>query len=122
MRAIVSQIDLNTNQEVIDNTINQFALPTVGRIDVDNSSSPKAVAFSRLGDYMFVALEGNNAVAIYDALSFANSSSGIVVGRISVGFAPQSLVVDEETRTLWVKNFLSRSVAALDLGCCGPTD
>ncbi|MGB1260124.1 MAG: PKD domain-containing protein, partial [Akkermansiaceae bacterium] len=115
VRAIVSQIDLTTNREVIDNTVNQFDLTTVGRIDVDNASMPKAIAFSPLGDYMFVAMEGNNAVMVYDSLSFENASSGVVVARIAVGLAPQSLIVDPDTNTLWVKNFTGRSVSALDI-------
>lgn len=115
VRAVISQIDLNTNREVIDNTINQFDLTTVGRIDVDNASIPKAIAFSPLGDYMFVAMEGNNAVMVYDSLSFENASSGVVVARIAVGLAPQSLIVDSISNTLWVKNFTGRSVSALNL-------
>ena len=115
VRAVISQIDLTSNKGVIDNTIDQFALSTVGRMDVDNAAMPKAIAFSPLGDYMFVAMEGNNAVVIYDALSFDHSSSGVVVGRVNVGMAPQGIVVDASSNTLWVKNLMGRSVSALDI-------
>ena len=100
---------------MIDNTVEQFDLDEVSRIDVDNAAQPKEVAFSPLGDYMFVAMEGNNALVVYDTLTFEKFTSAVTVGRIVVGRAPQSLVVDHTSNTMWVKNFLDRTVSVIDL-------
>ena len=38
-------------------------------IDIDNSDSASAVAFSPLGDYLLVTLQGNNEMVVLDALA-----------------------------------------------------
>jgi outer membrane protein assembly factor BamB len=84
-------------------------------IDLDNSDSASAVAFSPDGDYALIALQGNDEIAVLDALAFdAESGSGSVVGRFSTGAAPQGLCVDAPTRRTFVANFVGRSLSVLD--------
>lgn len=88
----------------------------VRTIDVDNSDSATAVAFSPLGDYFFVTLQGNNEVAIFDALNAGNVAGlGGFVSRRKIGSAPQAVVADSVTRRLFVKNLMSRDVTVLEL-------
>jgi len=98
VRTIVSQIDLQANREV-----------TAARTDLNDRDMASAVAFTPLGDYVFVATQGTNTVEILDAYS------GEVVGGISdVGLAPQGLAVSDDGTRLYVHHFMSRSVAAFD--------
>ncbi|MEM1247498.1 MAG: Ig-like domain-containing protein [Acidobacteriota bacterium] len=83
--------------------------------DVDNSASSSAVAFSPLGDYAFVALQGNGEVLVLDALLDPATTLGGLVTRIAVERAPQGLCADASSESLFVKNFLSRSVSIADL-------
>jgi cytochrome c peroxidase len=101
VRARVSEINLAANVE-----------NDAGRLDIDNSDSPSAIAFSPLGDYMFVAVQGNNFVAVYDRLA---PSSSIVAPmlRVGVGKAPQGLAFG--SNRLFVRNFTDRSVTRLEL-------
>lgn len=86
--------------------------------DIDNSDSPSALAFSPLGDYLFVALQGNNEVVVYDALSIAlNPAQGGLVGRIETGLAPQGVAVSG-TRLL-SQNFMGRTLTRFDLATLG---
>ncbi len=84
-------------------------------IDLDNSDSASAVAFSPYGDYLLVALQGNNELLVLDALRL-NSTAGLgaLVGRFAVGAAPQGVCVDGTTGRSFVRNFLSRSVSVLE--------
>ena len=97
VRTIVSRIDLSAARE---------DLPA--RIDLDEHDMASAVAFSRLGDLMFVAIQGSNAVAVIDPYS------GAQVGGIPTGAAPQGLALDDEQR-LYVQNFLGRSLSVFDV-------
>jgi DNA-binding beta-propeller fold protein YncE len=105
VRAIVSEIDLAANAEVL-----------AARRDVDNSDSPSGIAFSPLGDWAFVTLQGNDVVAVYDALVDAAAVSGAVpvVARFASGSAPQGAAFDAQGR-LWVHDFLSRGSTRLEL-------
>jgi cytochrome c peroxidase len=104
-RAIISLIDLNTGLEI-----------QAARIDKDNGDSPSAVLFSPLGDYAFVALQGNNNVVAYDALVPPETYPALVPVRESfgTGLAPQGLAFDSSRLILLVQNFLGRSVSKLD--------
>ncbi len=106
VRATLMQIDLNTNAERFEQ-----------RSDLDNSEQPSSVLLSNLGDYAFVTLQGNNAVALLDTLKIAEGFSGAssVVSRIGVGLAPQGLLYDATTQQLWVQNFMDRNLSVLDL-------
>ncbi|MCP5156563.1 MAG: Ig-like domain-containing protein [Ectothiorhodospiraceae bacterium] len=108
VRAMVMQIDLATGVEL-------QAL----RRDLDNSEQPTAIAFSPLGDYAFVALQGGNAVLVLDALKIEAGFSGAssVVSRVGVGAAPQSLLLldSDAAPRLWAHDFLGRSATVIDL-------
>ena len=98
VRSIASFINLSNNQE-------QF----VNRIDFDNGGVASSGQFGRYGAYLFVALEGSKEVAVVDA--YANTE----LFRIDVGFAPQGVVVSADGQTLFVHNFLGRSVSVIDI-------
>ncbi|MEQ8660204.1 MAG: hypothetical protein RLW62_05255, partial [Gammaproteobacteria bacterium] len=108
VRAMITQIDLASASELGDR-----------RRDLDNSEQPSALAFSPLGDYVFVALQGGNAVMVIDALKVEAGFSGVssVVSRVGVGAAPQALLYDSRTDgdRLWVHDFLDRQLTRIDL-------
>jgi YVTN family beta-propeller protein len=79
------------------------------RIDHDNASVASAAAFDPLGVYLFVALETSREVAVLDA----HSRNQLM--RIDVGRAPQGLAVSADRRTLYVHNFMDRTVSVHDL-------
>ncbi|MEM9291796.1 MAG: Ig-like domain-containing protein [Acidobacteriota bacterium] len=84
-------------------------------IDLDNSDSASALAFSPLGDYLFVTLQGSDEVVVVDALAVDEVSGfGSVVTRLATGSAPQGICVDPTTQRTLVKDFLSRSVTSLE--------
>lgn len=84
-------------------------------LDLDNSDSATAVAFSPLGDYLFVTLQGNNEVVVFDALTL-NESAGLggLVTRLTTGPAPQGVVVDAASGRILTQNFMGRSVTSAD--------
>ena len=98
VRAIVSYIDLNNNAEIFAN-----------RIDLDNSSMASAAAFDKYGNYLFVALEGNRQVAVIDTYSSAE------LFRFDVGRAPHGLAISTDGLTLYVHNFMDRTVTVHDI-------
>lgn len=98
VRAISSRIDLGTLAEVPD-----------ARLDHDNASVASAAAYSPNGAYLFVALETARQVAVVDA------ARGRALFRIEAGLAPQGLAVSADGLTLYVHNFMSRSVSVVDL-------
>lgn len=97
VRAIASQIDLLSHSEV-------FA----DQLDFDDRAQPKAIQFSPFGDYVMVAMEGQNSVEIRDAYT-RNRATEI----IDTGLAPRGLALDGNT--LYVHNFMSRSISIYDL-------
>jgi YVTN family beta-propeller protein len=104
VRAMLALIDLSANQE--DSSL---------RLDIDNSDSPSAIAFSPRGDYAFLALQGNNQVAVVDVLDFLRQDSpGTVHSRWSTGLAPQGVAMDDASGALVSQNFMGRSVTAFD--------
>jgi mono/diheme cytochrome c family protein len=68
-----------------------------------------AAAFDPLGVYLFVALETSREVAVLDAHGRQQ------LMRIDVGRAPQGLVVSPDRRTLYVHNFMDRTIGVHDL-------
>jgi DNA-binding beta-propeller fold protein YncE len=86
-------------------------------VDVDNSDSPTAVAFSPLGDYLFVTLQGNNETVVLDHLLIASASGlGSFVTRLGTGAAPQGVCVDPVSERTFTQDFLGRTVTALETG------
>jgi YVTN family beta-propeller protein len=79
------------------------------RIDHDNASMASAAVFDALGVYLFVALETSREVAVLDA----HTRNQLM--RIDVGRAPQALAVSADRRTLYVSNFMDRTVGVFDL-------
>ncbi len=102
VRNMISRIDLGTGE-------------WIESIDLDNSDSAVAVAYSPLGDYLFVALQGSGEILALDALTLQVATGlGSFVTRLATGLAPQGLVVDPVTNRTFVKNFISRNVTALE--------
>ncbi len=79
------------------------------RVDHDNSSVGSAAAFHPSGAYLFVALETSRQVAVVDA------RNGVELFKLDVGRAPQGLATSADGRTLYVQNFMDRSVSVIDL-------
>ncbi len=98
VRAVSSRIDLATNQETL-----------AARIDHDNASMASAALFDPNGIYLFVALETSREVAVVDAHGRRE------VMRFDVGRAPQGLAMSADGSTLFVSNFMDRSVGVFDL-------
>lgn len=105
VRAQVMLIDLATNSENVDL-----------RLDLDNSDSPTSVAFSPLGDYAFISLQGNAQVAVVDVLDFLNPASpGTVATRWGTGIAPQGILMSPATNQLYTMDFMDRTVTVLNI-------
>lgn len=84
-------------------------------IDIDNSDSAASLAFTPLGDYLFVTLQGNNELLALDALALdAASGLGSFVARLGTGAAPQGVCFDVATNRTFVKNLTSRDVTAIE--------
>jgi DNA-binding beta-propeller fold protein YncE len=79
VRAVSSQIDINSSTEVFSN-----------RIDHDNASLASAVTYDPYGVYEFVALETSREVAV----NYAHERRQAF--RINVGRAPQALLVSPD--------------------------
>lgn len=98
VRAISSRIDLQAGAEDYD-----------ARLDHDNASLASAAVFDPLGVYLFVALETSREVAVVDVHGRAE------LFRVDVGRAPQGLTLSADGLTLYVSNFMDRSVDVYDL-------
>jgi YVTN family beta-propeller protein len=98
VRTIVSQIDLQTNAEVL-----------ASRIDLNDRDLANQVVFSPLGDYAFVSTQGTNLIEVVDAYT-----RQISTGIVDVGRAPRGMFISPTGR-LYVQNFMSRSVAVYDV-------
>lgn len=98
VRAISSRIDLSTGAEDL-----------AARIDHDNSSIASAAAFDPLGILLFVALETSREVAV------VNAHDGSELFRFEVGLAPQGVAVSGDGATVYVNNFMQRTLGVYDL-------
>jgi YVTN family beta-propeller protein len=98
VRAVTSVVDLPSGVE-------QTAL----RIDHDNAGVATGAAVSGEGRYLFVALETSREVAVYDTLQ------GFELTRLAVGRAPQGVAFGSNGRTLYVHNFMDRSLSRFDV-------
>ena len=102
VRTVVAQIDL------VGNVFSRA-------IDLDNSDSASALAFSPLGDYLLVALQGDNTLVVLDALAAGDAAGlGAFVTRLATGAAPQAVCTDAATNRTVVNDFLSRGVTVLE--------
>ena len=98
VRAVSSRINLATGLEDL-----------AARVDHDNASMASAALFDPRGVYLFVALETSREVAVVDA------HARVQLMRFDVGRAPQGLALSPDGRTLYVNNFMDRSVGVFDL-------
>jgi YVTN family beta-propeller protein len=98
VRAVSSRVDLAAGAEDYP-----------ARIDHDNASLASAAIYDPLGIYLFVALETSRQVAVIDAYD------GVELFRLDVGRAPQGLAYSEDSRRLFVSNFMDRTVSVFDL-------
>ena len=80
----------------------------MARIDHDNSGVASAILHDRLGVYMFVALENSREIAVVDA------HGGWEIFRLNTGRAPQGLALSVDGQTLYVSNFMDRTVSVFD--------
>ena len=98
VRSIASRINLTTQAEDL-----------TARVDFDNAGVPSAVAFDPWGIYAFVALEASRTVAVVDVWNRRE------IFRFGAGRAPQGLAVSPDGNTLFVHNFMDRSVSIHDI-------
>ncbi len=102
VRNVIAQLDLTSGA-------------LVEAIDIDNSDSATSIAFSPLGDYLLVTLQGNNEVIVFDTfLTAAASGLGSFVTRLDAGLAPRGLCIDPVTNRLFTGNFMARSLTAFE--------
>ncbi len=104
-------LDFQNTVRAISSNINMVSLAEndAKRVDHDNASVASAALYHPNGVYLFVALETSRQVAVLDAIK------GTQLFRIDVGRAPQGLALSAEGNTLYVKEFMDRSVSAFDL-------
>jgi len=98
IRSIASRIDLAT-QTGDEN----------GRVDFDNAGIASASAFDPLGVFLFTALEGSREVAVVEAVGKQE------ILRFEAGRAPQGLALTPDGLTLFVHNFMDRTLSVHDL-------
>jgi YVTN family beta-propeller protein len=98
VRTVVSQIVLRGAYEDLS-----------ARRDLNDKDMAQSVSFSKYGDYALVSLQGSNEVQFLDAYT------GALKGGVPVGLAPQGVAFSADHRTLFVNNFLSRSVGVYDV-------
>ena len=79
------------------------------RLDHDNAGLASAALHHPGGAYLFVALETSRQLAVIDAAGRRE------LLRVDTGRAPQGLALAADGRTLYVHNFMDRSVGAYDL-------
>lgn len=99
VRTIVSQIDLQTNAEVL-----------TARVDLNDRDLAVAVCFSPLGDYAFVATQGTNKIDVFDAYSL-----DLITSIENAGRAPIGMAFNGADGRLFVNGFLSRSILVYDV-------
>lgn len=104
VRALAMLIDLSTLEEALQH-----------RLDIDNSDSPSAIAFSPLGDYAFLTLQGNNQVGVVDVLDLlSEDTQGTLQTRWGTGLAPQAVEVNPATGQVITMDFMGRAVSLFD--------
>jgi len=98
VRAVTSYVDLGTGQEEL-----------LSRLDHDNASVTSATGWSLSGAYAFSTLEGNREVSVVDPYTHFE------LGRAETGRAPHGVVVSPDGLTLYVDDFMDRTVSVFDL-------
>ncbi|GEM_PF-1884502 len=105
IRPIYSVIDLNSNKELFE-----------ARRDFDNHEGVYDVAFSPRGDLLFFTLQGSNTVVVSDAIQLKQASGHNVDEIINelTGLAPQGILIDNVSKSVFTQNFTERSVTKFD--------
>ncbi len=98
VRAVSSHIDLALLSETLAH-----------RIDHDNSGVASTALFHPSGSYLLVALEASREVAVVDPYN------RIELFRFATGRAPQGLALASDGLTLYVHNFMDRTITSHDL-------
>lgn len=98
VRAVSSRVDLSTGLE-----------DRIARLDHDNASVASATIYDANGAYAFTALEGNRQISVLDPFTHFE------LGRVVTGRAPHGLALSPDGRTLYVDDFMDRSVSIFDL-------
>ncbi|HAV60907.1 MAG TPA: hypothetical protein DCY13_00895 [Verrucomicrobiales bacterium] len=103
-----------THDMTVRSIASRIALPdmieaTADRIDFDDAGLASAATFDPHGNFVFNTLEGSREVAVVDAWAKAE------VLRFDAGRAPQGMVLSPDGRTLFVHNFMDRTVTVHDL-------
>ncbi|MGH8576885.1 MAG: PKD domain-containing protein, partial [Gammaproteobacteria bacterium] len=98
LRAISSRIDLAS-----------LAEDYPSRMDHDDSGVAGTALFNPTSDYLFVALEASREVAVIDPYGRHE------LMRFNVGRAPLGLALSSDGSTLYVQNFMDRTVGVYDI-------
>jgi YVTN family beta-propeller protein len=98
VRAVTSVVDLVGRADL-----------TGQRIDHDNAGVATGAAISGEGRTLVVALETSREVAIYD------TQQGFQLARLPVGRAPEGVAFSSNGRTLYVHNFMDRTLTRYDV-------
>jgi YVTN family beta-propeller protein len=98
VRAITSRVDLATGQE-----------NPLERVDHDNASLASAVIYSQKGAYALAALEGNREISVFEPYSHFE------LGRVEAGRAPHGMALSPDGRTLYVDDFMDRTISVYSL-------
>jgi DNA-binding beta-propeller fold protein YncE len=115
LRSVIGRFDLNHPSGEPREPGRADAGAGRGRVDVDNSIQPSALLFSPRGDYLFAALQGNDALATFDEILIRAGGGKTSVWRTATGGAPMGLAWDEQTEMVWVRNFTTRDVTRIDI-------
>ncbi|MFO1482182.1 MAG: Ig-like domain-containing protein [Verrucomicrobiaceae bacterium] len=99
VRSITSRIDLTAEAEDFP-----------ARIDYNDAGVASTAAFEPTGIYLFTALEGSREVAVVDSWGKRE------ILRFVAGRAPEGVVTSPDGRTLYVHNFMDRTVTVHDVG------
>jgi cytochrome c peroxidase len=99
VRATMGFINLTSRQEDVNE-----------RIDVNNGDIPSFSIYSNFGNLIFLSLQGNNRVDVFDAYR-----GQFLTSIEDVGDAPQGLTLSATGDTLFVHNFLSRTNSAYNI-------
>ncbi len=98
VRAVTSKVDLTLLDEDFP-----------ARIDHDDASVTSYAAFGHYGAYLYTTLEGNRQFVISDAYT----SNELL--RVNTGFAPHGITISADGNSLYVHNFMERSVGIYDI-------
>ncbi len=103
VRSISSRISITGGTAAATDELTQ-------RVDHDNAGIATAMTFDNFGNYAFTALEGSRNIAVVDAWNRRE------LLRFDAGRAPQGLTTSPDGRTLYVHNFMDRSITEHSIG------